>query len=89
MIIVIVLNHGNGDHACPGSDDRDRTDDNSYHALHNTQQVNFLTIQALVPTFIKYKKNDNSNMIISLNNLYKKTIFHYANNNNSHPGSLA
>ena len=53
MIIVIVLNHGNGDH---GSDDRDRTDDNSYHALHNTQQVNFLTIQALVPTFIKYKK---------------------------------
>ena len=75
MIIVIVLNHGNGDHACPGSDDRDRTDDNSYHALHNTQQVNFLTIQALVPTFIKYKKNDNSNMIISLNNLYKKNYF--------------
>ena len=89
MIIVIVLNHGNGDLACPGCDDHDRNDDNSYHALHNTQRVNFLTIQALVPTFIKYKKNDNSNMIISLNNLYKKTIFHYANNNNSHPGSLA
>ena len=63
MIIVIVLNHGNGDLACPGCDDHDRNDDNSYHALHNTQRVNFLTIQALVPFFHYTKNNNDSNII--------------------------